>query len=281
VAGSLVGLTGCDLAKTTTSASTDAPPLDSVATAALQGFTLTEAQRQQIRTDAGDRSAPGFRWRQADRFQAVLTDDQKETLFERWRARRSDGRKRPARMKRMVQRLRRAADRLALTAAQRREVRRAVQSARESWQALLRQRAQEGVALDAVAELRADTKERLRAVLTDEQRAAWRTHRADRRARREAVRAVRRDVLAVSATQRSALKAHRADRQEAVRTARADFWSGRIDRKEQGQRLREARRAFRTQAARVLRTEQVETLRLHRILVAHAAQQRRSESAGS
>lgn len=54
------------------------------------------------------------------------------------------------------------------------------------------------------------------------------------------------------------------------------FWSGAMDRPEQRRRMRKARRTFRSRAAEVLSTTQIEIIRLHRILVVHHLRKRRA-----
>ena len=243
---------------------------DGAAAALFKGLQLTPEQQRQLSSSKADPDTTAGRlWRRAATLQGVLTGAQKDRLFARWKERRAERRNSGGAGKRFVRRLRRLASGLDLTSEQKQSLREVLRDARSSFRALLEQRTEGGVPLDSVRALRTDVKDQLKAILTPDQLQAWKDRRARRKQRRGEAKAVRHDVLALSSSQRRAMKSLFAGRRETRRSLRERFWSGEIDRPEQRRWMREARRAFRNGAAEVLSSKQVETLRLHRILLAY------------
>lgn len=300
VAGLLVVSTGCDsvaAAQQNDPAASD--ELSAAARSLARDLDLSPeaAARLQASLTAYQDQArePGYLWRVAADLQERLDDEEKERLFAAAESRpprrpQAGRRDRAFRDRQPGRHAGFLADSLNLTDEQKAGIASIRETYRDRFQELARARREGTVPPDdaraRMQELRDTMRAEVEALLTDEQKAQLAGRRAqardrfdERRVRREAfreeARAVRIEVLGLTAEQQEALEAlreaQRAERQE----LRGSFRSGNAGRGEQGNAFRELRQARDAALADILTPEQLEIVKIHDAL-AHRAMKSRA-----
>lgn len=260
-----------------------------------QELSLSTEAAQDLRaafaTHEGRAGEPGFLWYVARDLQQSLSDEQKEKLFarmdqrgERW-FRRGErpgfGRRGGPMSGRFGDRPRGDGPVAEVLASLTDEQKEAMQAVRETYrpqlQALMQQRRDGTLAPDAVREQMTTLREAMRAeidaIFTPEQKAALEAARADVKARAEerhdAAQAVMTEVLGLTAAQQADLEALKEEMRAEMQTLREQVQAGTLERdavRDAFSALHEARMEA---MAEILTAEQVEIVKIHRVLMQH------------
>ncbi len=284
----LFALAACDATDATPDA--DAPPDDAIASSELSDLTnglvedlsLSDAGARALRAAVAQHQRrheqPGFLWHVADALQQRLSDAQKERLFARLDE--APGAFRDRRDFR--DRRERALDGLDLSDEQHAALRAIREAYAPQFRALIEARQSGDLTEEDFREEMQALREALRAevdeVLTPEQRAQldeWRERREERREnlgeRREESRAAMVEVLGLTEDQQSALRALRETQHEERQALFAAVRDGEMDREALPEALRALRESGETALAEIVTMAQLETMKIHRLLVRYAA----------